>query len=373
MANKKFYVDIDLQNNKLDNAVIGTSAMTLEGSFRYNSNRLEYVDSIGVKQVANLDDVLGLLDFKGEYDATNNIPNLTSPTAGAVKKGDFYVVTVGGTFFTEEVSVGDTLIANDNDPVSLGDWTVVQGNLNVATTTTPGIVTLADSAAIAAGTPGAYAVVASDFKNELDLLLYADGRNPVTDTIDFDGNSITAANDIDVTTLSNSNTGIVQVSAQLDLSTNSIQNVNEIAVSGILSNGGPILIGATLDLQFANTIQNGTIDTVDISNATLTTALDAGNFQINNVSDPTLDQDAANKKYVDDQLADNTFTDDYVSGSWSSGVLTVAHGLGTVAPKVVAYVSSELVEFAIAVVDGDTITLTTNIAAPASVKVGVTV
>jgi hypothetical protein len=377
MANKKFYVDINLQDNALENAKVGTSSSinSLEGAFQYDATakRLQYNDGAGVKEVAHLGDIVGLLNFKGGYDASLDDPNLTSPAPGAVEEGDFYVVTIDGTFFGEQLRVGDSLIAKVDNPAGLADWVVLQNNLDIATNVTPGIVYLANAADISAGTPGAYAVTASDLYNELDAKVSRDGTLAMTGSLDMATNDIVDAGDIELNSLTNTDTGIITVNANLALATNNITNVNEISVNSILSNGLPILIGATLDLQFSNTIQNGIIDTIDIANGTLTTTLDADNHYITNLLDPVNDQDAATKNYVDDQITSNTFVDDYAAGSWVANVLTVPHALGTLAPKVVAYVSGELVEFAVTVVDQDTITLTTNITAPASVKVGVTV
>jgi hypothetical protein len=376
MANKKFYVDINLQDNALENAKVGTSSSinSLEGAFQYDAvaKRLQYNDSTGVKEVAHLGDIVGLLNFKGGYDASLDVPNLTSPASGAVEEGDFYVVTVDGTFFGEQLRVGDSLIAKVDDPAGLADWVVLQNNLDIATNVTPGIVYLANAADISAGTPGAYAVTASDLYNELDAKVSRDGTLAMTGSLDMATNDIVDAGDIELNSLTNTDTGIITVNANLALGTNSITNVDEISVNSILSNGGTVSIAATLELQ-NNTIQNGIIDTIDIANGTLTTTLDANNNYITNLLDPVNDQDAATKKYVDNQITSNTFVDDYAAGSWVANVLTVPHALGTLAPKVVAYVSGELVEFAVTVVDQDTITLTTNITAPASVKVGVTV
>ena len=64
MANsKKFFINIDLQGNELQNPTIGANAdMTKAGSFQYNASqyRLEYFDNTEVQRVANLNDVNAL-------------------------------------------------------------------------------------------------------------------------------------------------------------------------------------------------------------------------------------------------------------------------------------------------------------------------
>jgi len=173
---KKFFVDIDLQGNGLNNATVGANAdMTKAGSFQYNTetNRLEYYNGSIVETVANLNDLTGALDFQGGYDADTNTPNLTTPAEGAVLKGYYYVVTVAGTFFGEQLNIGDSLFANIDNPAALSDWTLVQGNLNLATEEVAGITYLASAAQVATGTAtGAYAVNPATLQGKIDAQSY---------------------------------------------------------------------------------------------------------------------------------------------------------------------------------------------------------
>lgn len=75
--------------------------------------------------------VAGLLDFKGGYDASTNTPDLDVSPSG-VEKGDTYVVTAAGDFFTEPVQNNDTIYARIDNPTVLGDWVVVQANDDLA-------------------------------------------------------------------------------------------------------------------------------------------------------------------------------------------------------------------------------------------------
>lgn len=65
--------------------------------------------------------------IKGGYNAATNTPDLDT-TPIAVKKGDLYVVTVSGTFFTEAVESGDSLISLIDNPTLLSDWIRTEGN-----------------------------------------------------------------------------------------------------------------------------------------------------------------------------------------------------------------------------------------------------
>jgi len=82
--------------------------------------------------------VLGGLIYQGGYDATLNTPDLTT-SPNSILKGWTYTVTVEGTFFGEQLRVGDVLIAEVNDPSALGDWTTVQNNVDLASLTQVGI------------------------------------------------------------------------------------------------------------------------------------------------------------------------------------------------------------------------------------------
>lgn len=198
MAEQKFYVDINLQNNSLKNTTLGSNgAMSAAGQFQYNSssNTLEYHNGTAVKTVANLDDVTGLLDFKGGYNAATNTPDLDVSPSG-VKKGDFYVVTAAGNFFTEAVKIGDSLFAKVDNASTLADWVVIQGNVDIATTSTPGIMYLASQAQVTTGTEaGAYAVNPATLKTELDKKLNLDGTLAMTGALDMGSNLINNVTD----------------------------------------------------------------------------------------------------------------------------------------------------------------------------------
>ena len=82
----------------------------------------------------------GSLIYQGGYNASTDTPSLDdgTPIAG-IKKGWTYTVTADGLFFTEQVRVGDVLIAEIDSPTTLADWTTVQNNIDLASTSTVGI------------------------------------------------------------------------------------------------------------------------------------------------------------------------------------------------------------------------------------------
>lgn len=77
--------------------------------------------------------VAGLLDYRGGYDASvNTFPaSGGSGTAGAVLKGDMWIISVAGTLGGTAVQVGDSVIANVDTPAqTAGNWNVLNSNIS---------------------------------------------------------------------------------------------------------------------------------------------------------------------------------------------------------------------------------------------------
>lgn len=104
-----------------------------------NNNDTTLPTSAAVKAYVDAS-VAGGLIYQGGYNAATNTPNLDSPpTIAGIKRGWAYTVTADGTFFTEQVRVGDLLIAEIDSPTTLADWTIVQSNIDLASLTQVGI------------------------------------------------------------------------------------------------------------------------------------------------------------------------------------------------------------------------------------------
>jgi hypothetical protein len=176
---RKILANLNFTGNEVQNVlvhVLATAPTALgAGQMYYDSteNRLRWYDGAQWNSLFTINDagtattdlwsadqiqsainasVSGGVSYQGGYDANLNTPDLETPAGGAVLKGYMYTVTAAGTFFTEQVSIGDVLIAEVDDPASLADWTIVERNLNSATETSEGTTEIATQAEVDAGT-----------------------------------------------------------------------------------------------------------------------------------------------------------------------------------------------------------------------------
>ena len=112
-----------------------------EGNVNFGTNKLLNVqtgtastDGVNLGQVQSL--VAGVGVFQGGYNASTNSPALTGGSNVALTQGDFFAVTVAGSFFTDNVEPGDLIFANSNisasSSPSLSDYTVVIADENIA-------------------------------------------------------------------------------------------------------------------------------------------------------------------------------------------------------------------------------------------------
>ena len=122
--------------------------------------------------------VVGGLVYQGGYDAATNTPDLTT-SPNSILKGWTYTVTADGTFFGEQLRVGDVLIAEVNDPSALGDWTTVQNNIDLASLTQVGI---GNVNAEPAGNLGGIAVSYTSGTAKVGLGIAALGVDPLAET-----------------------------------------------------------------------------------------------------------------------------------------------------------------------------------------------
>ena len=97
--------------------------------------------------------VTGQLIYAGGYDARS-----APPTGSTVLQGYTYVVTNAGDgngFFSVTLEPGDLIIANQNNPTSEAHWTEVNKNVDVASTTTVGVVSVPTNGGLSVNGSGA--------------------------------------------------------------------------------------------------------------------------------------------------------------------------------------------------------------------------
>lgn len=192
----------------------------------------------------------GVLIFQGGYNAATNSPDLDSNPSASIKKGWSYVVTNDGTFFTEQVRAGDFLIANQDAPTALANWTTVQSNIDLASTTTPGIASFSsDNFAVSA----AGAVTVKDGGININELNFTPNTIIGTDS-DINTSGVDVVDQINVTD------GVIQSMSTRTLPTSSTTNVG------------------VVEMADDTEVTAGTITNKAISPATLKTHLDKDDF-----------------------------------------------------------------------------------------------
>lgn len=112
--------------------------------------------------------VSGQLVYQGGYNASTNTPDLDTTPSASILTGWTYTVTAAGTFFTEDVQIGDLLISEVDSPTTLADWTIVNKNIPdivSASETEEGIIEIATQAETDAGTDDARAITPLKLEN----------------------------------------------------------------------------------------------------------------------------------------------------------------------------------------------------------------
>jgi hypothetical protein len=145
-------------------AVYGTGQSFFGGQVTVPITPSATTDAASKNYVDNA--VAGGLIYQGGFDGSTGfvagtsdyLDNRTGSNQIAVNRGWTYTVTVAGTFYGENVEVGDVLIAEDtlaSGTGTLADWTTVQNNIDLASALQVGIGNVAAGTGISVSYNGA--------------------------------------------------------------------------------------------------------------------------------------------------------------------------------------------------------------------------
>ena len=129
----KYYQVELLQMHRLPDIVVAdlaAAAVTLESEgIASNDNDTSFPTSAAVKDFVDTA-VASDITLKGNYNASTDNPSLDdgSPISG-ITKGDHYVVSAAGDFFSETMQIGDSIIANQDSPTTASHWITVNNNM----------------------------------------------------------------------------------------------------------------------------------------------------------------------------------------------------------------------------------------------------
>lgn len=418
MAEKKFFVDINLQGSALTNAKIGTNSGigSTEGAFGYDSgsHRLQYFNGSATQNVANLSDisaVTGGLIFQGGYDPTTNTPDIAD---GSALKGYFWAATAAGTFLGESVQVGDSIVAKvDNAGATIADWLILQGNIVIATDSVDGISRLATQTEANDGTEGGAVVITpATLQGKIDAQITPEissklplAGGTMSGDINLGGNNLSAVNKLSLNTIkpsgnntdvsleANLNAGETYFISNLPAPTNGGDAANKTYVDDQdalkVSKAGDTMSG-DLNMGSQNITEANAVRTDEVSNRVGDVGLiwdngDANFFNVGQVkgltSAPTANTDATNKLYVDTTVATaesnaNDYTDAELNASryteqinptyWTlvdnAYTYTLQHLLSSAYPVVQLFDNNNRAcELGVEVIDAQSILLTSNI------------
>ena len=260
--------NLDINTNKLINVTNPTDAQ--------DAATKAYVDAA----------VTGLLEFKGGFDgSTGKVAGTTDfldsrGTQIACAVGDTYVVTVDGTFYTETVAVGDTLICQTATAAGAGaltDWITVQNNIGIATATTTGIVSIPTAGGLTVSAAGA---VSLDTQGGLTADTYGAAAKATVITVDDKGVitgasepaiAITASQVTDFCTEVQSCVG-TNLNYAVDIGDGSTNPIIVTHNLGTLDVIVQLVLKSTGETIYADTVRNSTTQVTITTTTTLATA-----------------------------------------------------------------------------------------------------
>jgi hypothetical protein len=200
-------------NNVLDVANFNATAIvTAAEGIENNNNDTTLPTSAAVKAYVDAATVGGLV-YQGGYNAATNTPNLDVTPIAGIKKGWTYTVTADGLFFTEQVRVGDVLIAEIDSPTTLADWTTVQNNIDIASASQIGIGNVAAGTGVSVSyASGTATVTNTDLGSSQNIFKNVAVSGQTTIAADTNNDTLTLAAGSNISITTNATTDTVTIS-----------------------------------------------------------------------------------------------------------------------------------------------------------------
>ena len=281
----------------VDFAMINTAAIvTAAEGIASNDNDTTLPTSAAVKAYADSLIVGGLI-YQGGYDAATNTPDLDSSPSSSIKKGWTYTVTADGDFFTEQVRVGDVLIAEQDAPTALANWTTVQNNIDLADATTIGIGNVVPgtsgtiTAPYTAGTATLDVVDSTAAQKGAVIVAQGGGINVAysngTATVSGEDSSATNKGIVIVSPSDPIEVSYASGTATVGIKDSAAAQKGAVIVSGgtgisVAYSGGTATVTSTAqsDNSFSGTIGDGTLTSLPITSATHGLGADSSSFMV---------------------------------------------------------------------------------------------
>ena len=121
---------------KTTDADISGASFVLNEATLVSNSQTKVPTQASVKSYVDNEILLSASSFKGAYNASTNTPDLTSPSAIAISAGDTYVVETEGSFYSQTLLLGTTIIAEVDSASTESDWTIVGSGLDAGTVKT---------------------------------------------------------------------------------------------------------------------------------------------------------------------------------------------------------------------------------------------
>jgi hypothetical protein len=224
--------------------------------------------------------VASSVEYIGGYNASTNSPDLDTSPSG-VTKGDMYTVTTAGTFFTQDLEVGDVLISEQDSPTALTHWSVVNKDLDASSIKTSYESNADTNAYTDAEVTKLSGIATSATANDTDANLKARANHTGTQTAstisDFDtevaNNSAVTTNTAKVSNVTH--TGDVTGSTSLSIASDVVGATELGVTAGTATASKALVVDSSKDINLGTgdltaTNLTGTLQTASQTNITST-------------------------------------------------------------------------------------------------------